>query len=125
MEEEKDIIFDDDGIEILDFDDDIVEKSPELEEIIIEDIDPIQEIIELPIIKEDIKESEPVIEKIMPNVIVIDSTEYIINDINSLGIKLDENGFRHILITDQSHAFHSLKNLLVGNISVELVEVGN
>ena len=51
--------------------------------------------------------------------------EYIINDINSLGIKLDENGFRHILITDQSHAFHSLKNLLVGNISVELVEVGN
>ncbi len=68
---------------------------------------------------------KPVIEKIMPNVKVIDSTEYIINDINSLGIKLDENGFRHILITDQSHAFHSLKNLLVGNISVELVEVGN
>lgn len=68
---------------------------------------------------------KPVIEKIMPKVKVVDSTEYIINDIINLNIKLDEKGFRHILITDESHAFHSLKKLLVGDISVEIVEVGS
>ena len=61
MEEKPKIIIDDDDIEILDFDDDIVEESPELEEIIIEDVEPIQEQVILPI-KESKDDFEPVVE---------------------------------------------------------------
>lgn len=62
-----------------------------------------------------------VIQKVMPGVKIVDSARYIIKDIESLGINLEEKGERKIFITDQSHAFHSLKNLLVGDVPVELV----
>ena len=66
---------------------------------------------------------KPVIQKIMPQVKIVDSTEYIIKDIENLDIELNEGGFRRILITDESHAFHSLKNILVGDVPVELVAI--
>jgi len=49
MKEKPKIIIDDDDIEILDFDDDIAEESPEIEEIIIEDVEPIQEQVIFPV----------------------------------------------------------------------------
>lgn len=66
---------------------------------------------------------KPVIQKIMPHVNIVDSTEYIIRDIKNLGIELEENGLRQIFITDESHAFHSLKNILVGTVPAELVSI--
>lgn len=64
---------------------------------------------------------KPVIQKVLPSVKIIDSTRYIIRDIENAGINLEEKGERKIFITDQSHAFHSLKTLLVGDVPVELV----
>ena len=65
----------------------------------------------------------PVIQKVMPNVNIVDSTEYIINDIDNLGIELNETGLRRIFVTDESHAFHSLKNILVGDIPAKVVTI--
>lgn len=64
---------------------------------------------------------EPVIKKMLPGVKIVDSTEYIINDINALAIDTEESGKREIYITDESHAFHSLKNILVGDVPVKVV----
>lgn len=65
----------------------------------------------------------PVIRKVFGDVKIVDSTEYIINDIKELGIELEENGLKKIYITDESHAFHSLKNMLVGHVEVEVVNI--
>lgn len=65
----------------------------------------------------------PVIRQVFGDVKIVDSTEYIINDIKALGIELNENGRKKIYITDESHAFHSLKNMLVGDVEVEVVNI--
>lgn len=65
----------------------------------------------------------PVIKKFFDGAHVIDSTDYIINDIKATKINLKENGKRKIYITDESHAFHSLKNMLVGDVEVEVISI--
>lgn len=59
MEEKDKLIIDDDDLEILDFDDDIIDESPEIEEIIIEDI-PQKSTNEIPTIEEEIVSTEPI-----------------------------------------------------------------
>lgn len=63
------------------------------------------------------------IEKYLPHTSVVDSTHYIIEDIEKLNLKSDEKGLREVLVTDDTPAFLSLKNLLVGNIPVQVVEL--
>ena len=63
------------------------------------------------------------IEKYLPHVAVVDSTHYIIEDIAKLNLKQDGKGLREVLVTDDTPAFLSLKNLLVGNIPVQVVEL--
>ena len=63
---------------------------------------------------------KPLIAANMPGVSIVDSTEYIINDIEKLRLP-PEQGLREILITDDTSSFLLLKNLLVGNIPVEVV----
>ncbi len=63
---------------------------------------------------------KPLIAANMPGVNIVDSTEYIINDIEKLQLP-PERGLREILITDDTSSFLLLKNLLVGEIPVEVV----
>lgn len=63
------------------------------------------------------------IEKYLPQVSVVDSTHYIIEDIAKLHLKQNGTGLREVLVTDDTPAFISLKNLLVGNIPVQVVEL--
>lgn len=63
------------------------------------------------------------IKKYLPHVSVVDSTHYIIEDIAKLNLKQDGKGLREVLVTDDTPAFISLKNLLVGNIPVQVVEL--
>ncbi len=64
-----------------------------------------------------------VIAKVIPNVNIVDSTTYIVTDVLDLNINLEESGVRKILITDESHAFNSLKTILVGDIDVEVIKL--
>ena len=66
---------------------------------------------------------KPVIQKFLPNAAFVDSTNYITEDIKKLNIELSENAKRKILVTDESDAFYFLKNLLVGDIPVELIQI--
>ena len=66
---------------------------------------------------------KPIIQNVFKNAKVVDSTEYITKDLENLAINLQEKGFRKIYITDESHAFHSLKNILVGDVPVEVVNI--
>jgi len=65
----------------------------------------------------------PIISKIIPDVNIVDSTTYILEDIMGLDIHREEQGIRKIFITDESHAFHSLKDLLVGDVEVEKISL--
>ncbi len=64
------------------------------------------------------------IQQSFPNAKIIDSTEYIINDIIELGINLSESGKREILVTDTSQALHTLEEKLVGNTSIQKIQIG-
>jgi glutamate racemase len=64
-----------------------------------------------------------VIKDIYPDITVVDSSEVIIDDIKELDINFNENGVRHILITDESSSFHKLKEILVGNVKTEKIEL--
>lgn len=66
MEEKPKLIIDDDDIEILDFNDDIIEESPEIEEIIIKDVVSKPESIE---INEESINVEPIQEEVVSTVI--------------------------------------------------------
>ncbi len=63
------------------------------------------------------------IEKYLPHTKVVDSTHYIIEDIAKLNINHKEKGLREVLVTDDTPAFLALKNLLVGNIPVQVVDI--
>lgn len=63
------------------------------------------------------------IEKYLPNTKVVDSTHYIIEDIEKLHLNNNEKGLRQVLVTDDTPAFLSLKNMLVGNIPVQVVDI--
>lgn len=63
------------------------------------------------------------IQTFLPNVNIVDSTKYIIDDVINLNLK-KEQGLREILVTDDTPAFLLLKNMLVGNVSVQLVNIG-
>lgn len=65
----------------------------------------------------------PVIKKFFSAVNIVDSTDYIIKDLHALGIRTLERGKRKIYITDESHAFHSLKKMLVGEVEVEVINI--
>lgn len=65
---------------------------------------------------------KPLIEKFLPHVTVVDSTDYIIHDIENLKLK-KEQGLREIIVTDDTPAFLLLKNLLVGNVPVQVVNI--
>ena len=63
------------------------------------------------------------IAKYLPNVSIVDSTHYIIEDIKKLNLSDTEKGLREVLVTDDTPAFLSLKNILVGNVPVQVVDI--
>jgi len=63
------------------------------------------------------------IKQIYPHLNIVDSSEVIIEDIKNLEINFNENGIRHIFITDESSSFHKLKDILVGNVKTEKIEL--
>ncbi len=66
---------------------------------------------------------QPLIKKYLPNTSIVDSTHYIIDDIAKLNLNHNEDGVREILVTDNTPAFLSLKNTLVGTVPVQVVSV--
>ncbi len=64
-----------------------------------------------------------VIKQIYPHLKIVDSSEVIIEDIKDLEINFYENGIRHIFITDESSSFHKLKDILVGDVKTEKIEL--
>ncbi len=69
-----------------------------------------------PVLKDKIKE-------IYPDLKIVDSSEVILKDIKNLNLNFNENGIRHIFITDESSSFHKLKNILVGDVKTEKIEL--
>lgn len=63
------------------------------------------------------------IAKYLPNVSIVDSTHYIIEDIKKLHLAENEKGLRELLVTDDTPAFLSLKSMLVGNVPVQVVDI--
>lgn len=63
------------------------------------------------------------IAKYLPNISIADSTHYIIEDIKKLNLSDTEKGLREVLVTDDTSAFLSLKNILVGNVPVQVVDI--
>ena len=74
-----------------------------------------------------VEETYPVLKdliaKYLPNVSIVDSTHYIIEDIKKLNLPDTEKGLREVLVTDDTPAFLSLKNMLVGNVPVQVVDI--
>ncbi|MCX7760354.1 MAG: glutamate racemase [Hydrogenothermaceae bacterium] len=66
-----------------------------------------------------------VIKKLYPDINVVDSSDAIIDFIRETGINLKENSVRHIFITDESSSFETLKNLLVGDVKTEKIELSD
>ena len=66
-----------------------------------------------------------VIKELYPELNIVDSSEVIIEDIKNLDINFNEDGIRHIFITDESPSFHTLKNLLVGDVKTEKIELSD
>lgn len=64
-----------------------------------------------------------IISKNLPNISIVDSTHYIIEDIRKLNLSDKERGLREVLVTDDTPAFLSLKNLLIGNVPVQVVNI--
>ncbi len=64
-----------------------------------------------------------VIKEIYPDIQIVDSSQVIIDDIKKLDINFKENGIRHIFITDESSSFHKLKEILVGDVKTEKIEL--
>lgn len=62
------------------------------------------------------------IEKNLEGVHIVDSSEYIIDDIKRLDLKKG-TGLREILVTDESPAFLLLKSMLAGNVPVQTVAI--
>lgn len=63
------------------------------------------------------------ISKNLPTVLIVDSTHYIIADIENLHLSENEKGLREVLVTDDTPAFLALKNMLVGNVPVQVVDI--
>ncbi len=63
------------------------------------------------------------IREIYPHLYIVDSSEVIIEDIKNLNLNFNENKIRHIFITDESSSFHKLKNILVGDVKTEKIEL--
>lgn len=63
------------------------------------------------------------IKSLYPDINVVDSSDAIIDYIKSSGINLNENAIRHIFITDESPSFETLKNMLVGDVKTEKIEL--
>ena len=69
------------------------------------------------------KALKDLIAKYLPNVSIVDSTHYIIEDVKKLNLPDTEKGLREVLVTDDTPAFLSLKNMLVGNVPVQVVDI--
>lgn len=65
------------------------------------------------------------IQKLYPQLNVVDSSDAIVECIKSTGINTDESGVRHIFITDESPSFETLKNMLVGDVKTEKIELSD
>lgn len=65
------------------------------------------------------------IKNIYPYLNVVDSSDVIVEYIKSTGINTEENGVRHIFITDESPSFETLKNMLVGDVKTEKIELSD
>ncbi len=90
-----------------------------LEDIVKKDIDTlILGCTHYPLLKDTIK-------KLYPHIEIVDSSIVIANFLKNLNINFDENGNRKILITDESHAFDKLKELLVGDIKTQKIELSD
>ncbi len=63
------------------------------------------------------------IQQIYPHLMIIDSSKAIVLYLKKIGIKFRGNEDRKIFITDESHSFEKLKNMLVGNIPLERLEL--
>ncbi len=65
------------------------------------------------------------IKNLYPHLEIVDSSIVIADFLKNLDIKLEENGYKKILITDESHAFDKLKEMLVGDIKTEKIELSD
>lgn len=63
------------------------------------------------------------IQKLYPQLNVVDSSETIVDCIKLAGINHKESGIRQIFITDESASFQMLKNMLVGDVKTEKIEL--
>lgn len=65
------------------------------------------------------------IREIYPHINIVDSSIAIVEYINNLKLDLNGNGKRHILITDESHAFDNFRKLLIGDAKTEKIELSD
>lgn len=65
------------------------------------------------------------IKNLYPHINIVDSSIAIVEHINRLNIELNGNGNRHILITDESHAFDNFKKMLIGNVKTEKIQLSD
>lgn len=67
---------------------------------------------------------KPLIQKIYPEINIVDSSEVVVENISELNIFQREEGVRKIFVTDESPAFDTLKNVLAGGCSAEKAKLG-
>ena len=65
------------------------------------------------------------IKNLYPHLNIVDSSIAVVEHLKSIRLNLEETGKRKILITDESHAFDKLKNILVGDIKTEKIELSD
>ncbi|WP_457641166.1 glutamate racemase [Persephonella sp.] len=63
------------------------------------------------------------IQRIYPYLTIVDSSKAIALYFNNIGTEFKGRGEKKIFITDESHSFEKLKNMLVGNIPLEKLEL--
>jgi len=88
-----------------------------LDEIVDKDIDTlILGCTHYPLLKNSIK-------NLYPHLEIVDSSEAITEFLHKKNLQLSGKGIRKIFITDESDSFEKFKNMLIGNIPLEKVEI--
>jgi len=65
------------------------------------------------------------IKGLYPHLNIVDSSVAIVEHLKNIKLNIEETGKRKIFITDESHAFDKLKNMLVGDIKTEKIELSD
>lgn len=65
----------------------------------------------------------PLIRELYPDITAVDSASVLAGYISRLGLPLEENAAREVLITDPSPAFEALKTMLVGDLGMKKISI--